>query len=124
MAFLRASLVAICAATATVLAAPTIYAIHPIVTIDKGKFIGTTADGVNKFLGIPFAKPPSVVDIGSTLCPLGLTHRIGLHRQSWRPALPSASGAWSLLWYTQFNWVRSFVSPTSNYAGDSERVTP
>jgi len=70
MAFLRASLIAICAATATVLAAPTIYATPPIVTLDKGKFIGTTADGVNKFLGIPFAKPPSVVAVGLTPCPL------------------------------------------------------
>ncbi len=68
MAFLRASIVVICAATATVLAAPTIYA-TPIVTLDKGEFIGTTADGVNNFLGIPFAKPPSVVAVGLTLCP-------------------------------------------------------
>ncbi|KAI9434682.1 Alpha/Beta hydrolase protein [Lactarius indigo] len=39
-------------------AAPTTHATPPIVTLDRGKFTGTTADGVNKFLGIPFAKPP------------------------------------------------------------------
>jgi acetylcholinesterase len=58
MPFLRASLVFICAATATVLAAPTIYATPPVVTLDNGTFTGTYANGVNKFLGIPFAKPP------------------------------------------------------------------
>ncbi|KAI9457437.1 carotenoid ester lipase precursor, partial [Lactarius psammicola] len=58
MAFLRASIIAIYAATVTVLATPTGYAAPPIVTLDNGKFIGTTVDGVNKFLGIPFAKPP------------------------------------------------------------------
>ncbi|KAI9454047.1 carotenoid ester lipase precursor [Lactarius psammicola] len=58
MAFLRGFLVIICAATATVLAAPAIRATRPIVKLDRGTFIGTTADGVNKFLGIPFAQPP------------------------------------------------------------------
>ncbi|KAH9030327.1 carotenoid ester lipase precursor [Lactarius pseudohatsudake] len=58
MAFLRELLVFICAATATVLAAPTIPATCPIVTLDRGTFIGTTTDGVNRFLGIPFAQPP------------------------------------------------------------------
>ncbi|KAI9454449.1 carotenoid ester lipase precursor [Lactarius psammicola] len=55
MAFLRASLIIICAATAivTVLADTTI-----TVTLDQGTFIGTTADSLNKFLGIPYAKPP------------------------------------------------------------------
>ncbi|KAH9175637.1 Alpha/Beta hydrolase protein [Lactarius sanguifluus] len=70
MAFLRELVVFICAATATVLAAPAIPATCPIVTLDRGTFTGTTADGVNRFLGIPFAQPPS----------------------SWRPALPSSSG--------------------------------
>ncbi|KAH8985170.1 alpha beta-hydrolase [Lactarius akahatsu] len=65
MVFLRALLIAICAATATVSASPTTYATLPIVTLDRGKFIGTAADGVNKFLGVPFAKPPSVVDVKS-----------------------------------------------------------
>ncbi|KAI9442992.1 Alpha/Beta hydrolase protein [Lactarius indigo] len=58
MAFLRVSLLVICAATATILATPTTHPTSPIVTLDKGTFIGTTANGVNKFLGIPFAKPP------------------------------------------------------------------
>jgi carboxylesterase type B len=58
MAFLRAKLFALCAATATVLAAPTTYATPPIVTLDEGTFIGTSNDSVNTFLGIPFAQPP------------------------------------------------------------------
>ncbi|KAI9457440.1 carotenoid ester lipase precursor [Lactarius psammicola] len=58
MVLLRALLIAVCTATATVSAARTIYATPPIVTLDKGKFIGTTVNGINKFLGIPFAKPP------------------------------------------------------------------
>ncbi|KAH9053688.1 Alpha/Beta hydrolase protein [Lactarius vividus] len=58
MVFLRALLIATCAATATVSASPTTHATPPIVTLDRGKFIGTAAGGVNKFLGIPFAKPP------------------------------------------------------------------
>ncbi|KAI9454051.1 carotenoid ester lipase precursor [Lactarius psammicola] len=59
MAFLRALLVIICATTAIVLATPTVHAATcPIVTLDKGTFIGTTVDGVKKFLGIPFAQPP------------------------------------------------------------------
>ncbi|KAH8983925.1 carotenoid ester lipase precursor [Lactarius akahatsu] len=60
MASLRVSLFAICAAAATVLAAtPSTYTgSGPIVTLDRGTFVGTTAGGINKFLGIPFAKPP------------------------------------------------------------------
>ncbi|KAH9060192.1 carotenoid ester lipase precursor [Lactarius vividus] len=58
MVFLQASLLIVCAAIATILATPTTHATYPIVTLDKGTFIGTTANGVNKFLGIPFAKPP------------------------------------------------------------------
>ncbi|KAI9454054.1 Alpha/Beta hydrolase protein [Lactarius psammicola] len=59
MASLRVSLVAICAAAATVLAATTpLPSAPPIVTLDRGTFIGTTANGLNKFLGIPFAQPP------------------------------------------------------------------
>ncbi|KAH8982052.1 carotenoid ester lipase precursor [Lactarius hatsudake] len=59
MASLRVSLIAICAAAATVLAAtPPTYS-GPIVTLDRGTFVGTTANGINKFLGIPFAKPPT-----------------------------------------------------------------
>ena len=62
MTFLRASLVFICIATATVLAA---HPAGPIVTLDKGTFIGATASGVNKFLGIPFAQPPCVVQLSA-----------------------------------------------------------
>ncbi|KAH9060193.1 carotenoid ester lipase precursor [Lactarius vividus] len=58
MAFLLASLLIICATTATVLPPPTIHATCPVVTLDGGTFIGTTTGDVNKFLGIPFAKPP------------------------------------------------------------------
>ena len=67
MSFLRAKLFAVCAATATVLAAPTAYATPPIVTLDQGTFIGTSNNSVNTFLGIPFAQPPSVVDVISAL---------------------------------------------------------
>ncbi|KAH9027863.1 carotenoid ester lipase precursor [Lactarius hengduanensis] len=56
MASLQALLVAICAVTTTtVLEIPTT---SPIVALGGGEFIGTTSDGVNKFLGIPFAQPP------------------------------------------------------------------
>ncbi|KAH9058058.1 carotenoid ester lipase precursor [Lactarius vividus] len=54
---LRASLVIICAAIATA-SATIIDTTGPTVTLDRGTFMGTTADGLNKFLGIPFARPP------------------------------------------------------------------
>ena len=73
MAFLQASLVVACVATATVLAAATAYPVSPVVTLDNGTFVGTTANGVNMFLGIPFAQPPSVVNFGPGLCPPLLT---------------------------------------------------
>ena len=71
MVFLRVSLFAIYAAAATVLAAytptpPT----APSVTLDRGLFTGTTANGTNKFLGIPFAQLPSVIDIDFGSAPL------------------------------------------------------
>ena len=72
MALLRVtlSLVAICAAAAPVLAtSPPKRYTSPVVTLDQGGFIGKTANGINQFLGIPFAQPPSVVDSGSYLCP-------------------------------------------------------
>ena len=65
MVFFRALLVPVWVATATVLASPLTDSTYPIVTLDKGTFIGTTANGTNRFLGIPFAQPPSVVDFGS-----------------------------------------------------------
>ncbi|KAI9442991.1 carotenoid ester lipase precursor [Lactarius indigo] len=58
MVFLWASVLIICTATATILATPTIHPTSPIVTLDKGTFLGTMTGGVNKFLSIPFAKPP------------------------------------------------------------------
>jgi carboxylesterase type B len=58
MAFLQAKLFALCAATASVLAARATYSTPTIVTLDEGTFIGTSNDGVNTFLGIPFAQPP------------------------------------------------------------------
>ncbi|KAN0124160.1 Alpha/Beta hydrolase fold, partial [Lactarius tabidus] len=36
----------------------TAYSTCPIVTLDRGTFIGTAANGTNRFLGIPFAHPP------------------------------------------------------------------
>ena len=74
MAFLQALLVTICAATVTSLAAPTVVqASGPIVTLDKGKFIGTVVNSTNWFLGIPFAQPPFVADVSLPLCPPSLT---------------------------------------------------
>ena len=61
MTFLWAKLFALGVATATVLASPTSNDTPSIVTLDKGTFIGTSNDGVNMFLGIPFAQPPLVV---------------------------------------------------------------
>ncbi|KAH9030331.1 carotenoid ester lipase precursor [Lactarius pseudohatsudake] len=58
MVFLQALLLTICVAIAIFLAPITKHTTRPIVTLDKGEFSGTTAGGVNKFLGIPFAKPP------------------------------------------------------------------
>ena len=74
MAFLRISLVAFYAATATVLATSPQASLPipttPIVTLDQGKFIGTTVGSVNKYLGIPYAQPPSVVDFDLVINPL------------------------------------------------------
>ncbi|KAI0298097.1 carotenoid ester lipase precursor [Multifurca ochricompacta] len=58
MGWLQASLIIICTAITTVLAAPAMPATNPTVTLDNGTFTGTTSNGVNKFLGIPFAQPP------------------------------------------------------------------
>ncbi|KAH9001906.1 carotenoid ester lipase precursor [Lactarius hatsudake] len=72
MASLQALLVAVCAVTNTVLAFPTTRSTSPIVALGGGEFIGTTSDGVNKFLGIPFAQPPFVL-VGA-LGPYSGTH--------------------------------------------------
>jgi hypothetical protein len=58
------SLVAFCAAAVSVFSTPPpVPPTTPIVTLDQGKFVGTTANGMNQFLGIPYAQPPSVVDL-------------------------------------------------------------
>ena len=62
MVILRAFLVSILVATTTVLASPSTDSTCPVVTLDKGTFIGTTANDTDRFLGIPFAHPPSVLD--------------------------------------------------------------
>ena len=70
MVFLRALLIPVCVATATVFASPWTDSTCPVVTLDKGTFIGTTANGTNRFLGIPYAHPPSVLDFGLAHSPL------------------------------------------------------
>jgi acetylcholinesterase len=66
MVFLQGFLVVVLVTTATVLASPSTYTPSPIVTLDDGTFVGKTVNGTNVFLGIPFAHPPSVLD----LCPV------------------------------------------------------
>ncbi|KAF8264823.1 Alpha/Beta hydrolase protein, partial [Lactarius quietus] len=77
MVFPRALLVVVWdlwVASATVLISRTTHGVScPTVTLDRGTFIGTTANGTNMFLGIPFAHPPSVLDFGSALRSLWLT---------------------------------------------------
>jgi hypothetical protein len=72
MGFLQASLVALCAVISTV------SAIHiniaTTVKLDNGTFIGTKSNGITKFLGIPFAKPPSVTLLWPIPCLPRLTY--------------------------------------------------
>jgi hypothetical protein len=70
MVFLRALLVPVWVATTTVFASPLTDSTCPVVKLDEGTFIGTTTNGTNSFLGIPFAHPPSVLDVGSAHHPL------------------------------------------------------
>jgi hypothetical protein len=115
----RVLLGVMCAATATVCAVPSKLATYPIATLDEGTFVGKTANGTNMFLGIPFAQPPYVVDFGPALSSLNNCP----NRQNWRPALPSAPGAWPPRRQTQCHYVQSFVPPASNYAYLSGRVS-
>ena len=63
MVFLRGFLITICAAAATVLAIPKVYAPNPTITLDRGTFIGIAVNGVDEFRGIPFAQPPCVFQL-------------------------------------------------------------
>ena len=122
MVFLGAFLVSIWVATTTVLASPLTDSTCPVVTLDKGTFIGTTANGTNRFLGIPFAHPPSVLDyrFGS---PPSLTDPPNW--QSRKSAFPSARATWPIRWLAQCYCVRSFVPPASeHYTSRSVRLTP
>jgi hypothetical protein len=75
MVFPRALLVSVWVVTTTVFASPLTDSTYPIVTLDRGTFIGTTANGTNSFLGIPFAHPPSVLYFGSAHRPPWLTRK-------------------------------------------------
>ena len=66
MVLLQGFLVAVLVTTATILASPLTYTLSPIIMLDDGTFVGKTVNGTNMFLGIPFAHPPSVLD----LCPV------------------------------------------------------
>ena len=71
MVFFQELVVAVLVATATVLASPSTYTTpSPVVTLDDGTFVGNTVNGTNVFLGIPFAHPPSVLDLGPVHLPL------------------------------------------------------
>ena len=70
MVFFQDLVVAVLVATATVLASPSTYTTPPVVTLDDGTFVGNTVNGTNVFLGIPFAHPPSVLDLGPVHLPL------------------------------------------------------
>ena len=48
----------------------------PSIQLDKGTFVGSSDGTVDKFLGIPFAKPPCV---SPAHCVLGCLHRSRLH---------------------------------------------
>ena len=55
-------------------AVPLVERAAPTVTLDGATFTGAAGLGVEKFLGIPFAKPPWVFHLLSLLLTLGLTY--------------------------------------------------
>ena len=121
MSFFRVLLVALYASAATDLAtSPPVPPTTPIVTLDQGKFIGTTVGSVNKYLGIPYAQPPSVVDFVLVLNPLATNLP---NRQSWKSALPSSQLAFSLRRRAQRYCIRSFVLSAGACPCPSRRVT-
>jgi hypothetical protein len=69
MIFLKALLVSVWVAATTFFASPSTDSACPVVKLDGGTFIGITANGTNRFHGIPFARPPSVFDFGSAHFP-------------------------------------------------------
>ena len=65
MVVIHTFLFSVWVAITTVFVSPSTDSTCPVVVLDKGTFVGKTANGTNKFLGIPFARPPSVLDLCS-----------------------------------------------------------
>ncbi|KAH9170117.1 carotenoid ester lipase precursor [Lactarius sanguifluus] len=83
MASLRVRLFAICAAAATVLAAtPPITSSCPIVKLDRGTFVGTRANGTNRFLGHPLRATTVLVGDLRFRLPKALGAYVGKHNAS------------------------------------------
>lgn len=60
----------IAAATLVAASAAKLPAKPPTVTLDHGTFIGANNGTIDSFLGIPFAKPPYVIDYSPSLSSL------------------------------------------------------